>query len=428
VIEQSGAGLTDAAPSTTRLLELETGNIAAGGGCVAKAPDGRVVFVRHALPGELVRAFVTQETKSFLRADAVEILRAAPERVVPPCPYAGPGKCGGCDWQHVSLREQRHLKAVLIKEQLKRLAGIDIAVEVEELTGAPEGLGWRTRVRFGVDDDGTVGLRRHRSHEIEPIERCLIAAPGVEALGAEVREWPGVAEFEVFTSSDTGETLVDVVSAKRKVGEVPNLDAGFVVDHKSVRPPTKVHIGVLGRMYQVSAGVFWQVHPAAAAAVTTAVLEGLEPRKGETALDLYAGAGLFAAQLGVAVGKAGAVVSIERDVHACEDARANTEDLPWVQVEAASITARMVRERLGSPDLLVMDPSREGVGIAAMEALLELRPRPRRLAYVACDPASFARDLRVALNDGWTIASLRCLDLFPMTEHVEIVAILTHPE
>jgi tRNA/tmRNA/rRNA uracil-C5-methylase (TrmA/RlmC/RlmD family) len=424
VTAQSGAAVTNAAPSTARLLKLETGSIAAGGGCIARAPDGRVVFVRHALPGELVRALVTQETKSFLRADAFEILRPSPERVVPPCSYAGPGRCGGCDWQHVSLPEQRRLKATLVQEQLHRLAGVDVAVEVEELAGAPEGLGWRTRVRFGVDAEGTVGLRRHRSHEIEPIERCLIAAPGVEALGAEEREWPGVAEFEVFTSSDTGQTLVDVVSVKRKVGEVPNLDAGFVVDHKSVRAPTKVHIGVLGRMYQVSAGVFWQVHPSAAAAVTSAVLEGLEPKKGETALDLYAGAGLFAAQLGAAVGRTGAVVSIERDAHACEDARANTEDLPWVQVEAASITPRMIRERVLAPDLLVMDPSREGVGIAAMEALLELRPRPRRLAYVACDPASFARDLRVALDHGWLISSLRCLDLFPMTEHVEIVAIL----
>jgi len=428
VTQTDGAGVADATSGTDDLLELETGNIAAGGGCVARGPDGRVIFVRHALPGELVRARVTQETKSFLRADAVEILRAAPERVDPPCPYAGPGRCGGCDWQHISLPEQRRLKAALVAEQLHRLAGVDEVIEVEELPGTPAGLGWRTRVRFGVDDDGTVGLRRHRSHEIEPIERCMIAAPGVEALDAESRSWPGVAEFEVFTSSDTGETLVDVVSAKRKVGEVPNLDAGFVVDHKSVRAPTKVHIGVLGRMYQVSAGVFWQVHPAAAAVLTTAVLEGLEPRKGESALDLYAGAGLFAAQLGVAVGKTGVVVSIERDVHAGDDARANTADLPWVQVEVASITARLVRERLGAPDLLVVDPAREGVGVAAMTALLELRPRPRRIAYVACDPASFARDLKVMLDDNWTIASLRAFDLFPMTEHVEIVAILSPPE
>ena len=409
------------------VLELETERIASGGGCVARALDGRVVFVRHALPGELVRAVVTQETKSFLRADATEILRAAPERVEPPCSYAGPGKCGGCDWQHVSLPEQRRLKGELVEEQLRRLANVTIDVTVEELPGTPDGLGWRTRVRFGVDEEGTVGFRRHRSHEIEPIKHCMIAAPGVEALEAETKEWPGVAEFEVFTSADNGETVVDVVSQKRRVSEVPNLAAGFVVDHKSVRAPTAVHIGVRGRMYQVSSGVFWQVHPAAAGVLTDAVLDGLKPQRGESALDLYAGAGLFAAQLGVAVGKTGAVVAIERDAHAVEDAQVNTRDLPWVDIERASISERMVKERLGAPDLLVVDPSREGVGVATMRALLELRPRPRRIAYVACDPASFARDLRVALDEGWQLGSLRAFDLFPMTEHVEIVAMLDSP-
>lgn len=409
-------------------VELETERIASGGGCVARAADGRVVFVRHALPGELVRAVITQETKSFLRADAIEVLRASPDRVVPPCPYAGPGRCGGCDWQHISLPAQRKLKADLIKEQLQRLAGVTMDVEVEELPGTPDGLGWRTRVRFGVDEHGTVGFRRHRSHEIEPIDHCMIAAPGVELLEAEAKEWPGVAEFEVFTSADNGESVVDVVSTKRRVSEVPNLAAGFVVDHKAIRAPTAVHIGVRGRMYQVSSGVFWQVHPAAAGALTDAVLDGLKPQRGESALDLYAGAGLFAAQLGVAVGKSGAVVAIERDAHAVEDAKINTQDLPWVDVERASISARIVRERLGAPDLLVVDPSREGVGVQTMEALLELRPRPRCIAYVACDPASFARDLRVALDDGWQLSSLRAFDLFPMTEHVEIVAMLDFVE
>src|ERR1700733_11929127 len=146
------------------LIELHTGAIAAGGGCVARADDGRVVFVRHALPGERVLARITAETSSFLRADTVQILDPSPERVEPPCPYAGPGRCGGCDWQHASLASQRSLKGDLVAEQLRRLAGVEMAVLVEELPGAPDGLGWRTRVRFGVDGDGTVGLRRHRSH------------------------------------------------------------------------------------------------------------------------------------------------------------------------------------------------------------------------------------------------------------------------
>ena len=417
-----------AAGALATIVELETERVASGGGCVAHGADGRVVFVRHALPGEIIRAVITQETKSFLRADALEVLSASPDRVVAPCAYAGPGRCGGCDWQHISLPAQRRLKAELIEEQLQRLAGITMSVTVEELPGTPDGLGWRTRVRFGVDEDGIVGFRRHRSHQIEPIEHCLIAAPGVELLAAESKEWPGVAEFEVFTSADSGETVVDVVSIKRRVSEVPNLAAGFVVDHKAVRAPTAIHIGVRGRMYQVSSGVFWQVHPAAAGVLTDAVMDGLKPQRGETALDLYAGAGLFAAQLGVAVGKSGAVVAIERDAHAVEDARINTADLPWVEVERASISAKIVRERLGAPDLLVVDPAREGVGVPTMQALLELRPRPRKVAYVACDPASFARDLRVALDAGWSLASLRAFDLFPMTEHVEVVAMLEHLE
>src|SRR5580704_16224457 len=139
---------------TMALIELRTGAIAAGGGCVARAQDGRVVFVRHSLPGERVLANVTDETTSYLRADAVEVLEPSLDRVTPPCPFAGPGRCGGCDWQHVSLSAQRTLKAQLISEQLRHLAGIDPAVVVEALPGPSNGLGWRTRVRFAVDRSG----------------------------------------------------------------------------------------------------------------------------------------------------------------------------------------------------------------------------------------------------------------------------------
>jgi len=115
------------------VMSLEAGPIAAGGGCVARADDGRVVFVRHCLPGEYVLAVITEETKSYLRADAVEIVEASPYRVDPPCPYAGPGLCGGCDWQHVQLAAQRGLKADLVAQQLRRLAGVELVVEVEEV-------------------------------------------------------------------------------------------------------------------------------------------------------------------------------------------------------------------------------------------------------------------------------------------------------
>jgi tRNA/tmRNA/rRNA uracil-C5-methylase (TrmA/RlmC/RlmD family) len=182
------------------LIELEIGAVANGGSCVARH-EGRVVFVRHTLPGERVRARVTQETKNFLRADAVEILEASPDRVPAPCPFSGPGRCGGCDWQHVSLPAQRLLKAAVVEEQLRRVAGIEREVIVEEVPGAPDGLGWRTRMHFSVRRDGAVGLKHHRSHTIEPIDECLIAHHEVEVLGIERKRWPGAAGVEAIASS-----------------------------------------------------------------------------------------------------------------------------------------------------------------------------------------------------------------------------------
>ncbi|MFB9838305.1 class I SAM-dependent RNA methyltransferase, partial [Actinoallomurus acaciae] len=184
-------------------IELRIGAVANGGSCVARH-EGRVVFVRHTLPGELVLARVTQETKNFLRADAVEILEASPDRVPAPCPFSGPERCGGCDWQHVAVPAQRRLKAAVVEEQLRRVAGISREVVVEEVPGAPDGLGWRTRVQFSVRRDGAVGLRRHRSHTVEPIDECLIAHPEVEALGIERKRWPGASGVEATASAGTG--------------------------------------------------------------------------------------------------------------------------------------------------------------------------------------------------------------------------------
>ncbi len=170
------------------LVEVTTEGVAQGGWCVARPPGLPVIFVRHALPGERVMARVTEVTSTFARADAVEILAASPDRVEPPCPVARPGGCGGCDWQHAALPAQRALKAAVVGEQLRRLAGIDREVTVEPMPGddGPQGgrngLGWRTRVQFAVDADGMAGLRAHRSHEVIDIGDCLIAHPGIRDL------------------------------------------------------------------------------------------------------------------------------------------------------------------------------------------------------------------------------------------------------
>jgi tRNA/tmRNA/rRNA uracil-C5-methylase (TrmA/RlmC/RlmD family) len=410
------------------LLDLEAGPIAAGGGCVARADDGRVVFVRHCLPGERVRAVVTEESKSYLRADALEIIQASPDRVSPPCAYSGPGRCGGCDWQHVAIAAQRRLKGDLVAEQLRRLAGIERVVEVEEVAGAPDGLGWRTRVRFGIDDAGRIGLHRHRSHELELVDHCLIASAAVEAIGVENHQWPDVDDLEVFASDASGESVLSLTTRSRRPLQLPSVDSGLVVNGRVARRPERLAFRVLQRHYEVSAGVFWQVHPGAANALARAVLNGLDARPGDRVADLFAGAGLFAGLVGDVVGPTGSVLAVERDRWACADATRNTVDQPHVEVLRAAVTSALVSERLGGVDLLVLDPSREGAGRPVMSSLVALSPGPRRIVYVACDPASFARDLRVVLDAGWALHSLRAFDLFPMTEHVETVAVVEPPQ
>jgi tRNA/tmRNA/rRNA uracil-C5-methylase (TrmA/RlmC/RlmD family) len=406
------------------LLELEVGAIAAGGGCVGRTPDGKVVFVRHSLPGERVRAEVTASTTSYLRADAVEILRPSPDRVEPPCPHAGPGRCGGCDFQHVEIRAQRRLKAFRIAEQLERLAGVTLPVEVEPVPGDSDGLGYRSRVRVAVDGRGAVGFRRHRSHRLEYVRECPIASPAVTATGALASLWPGTTELEVATGSDPAEAVVSVTPRGRSAPRLPDLGTGVVIGGKIRRPPGAVHAVVRGRSYRISPGVFWQVHTGAAAALLDAVLGFVGPCVGRSVVDLYAGAGLFSVPLAEAVGPSGSVLAVERDRRACADARHNGASFPALRVLEGEVTPDLVQSGLGRPDIVVLDPAREGAGTGVMHALAAHAPAVRTVISVSCEPSSFGRDCRVLLDAGWRLRGLRAFDIFPMTEHVELVAAL----
>ena len=368
--------------------EVVVGPVAHGGHCVARL-DGQVVFVRHAIPGERVRLRITDRTSKYLRADAVEILDPSPHRVEPPCPYAGPGRCGGCDFQHIAVDEQRRLKAQVVTDTLRRIGRIDHPVTME--AADETGLGWRTRMRYVVSA-GTPGMYAHRSHDLIAVEHCLLAHPdNPDVLD---RTWPG-AEAVHTAVSTTGEQVV---------GE------------------GRVHEKVRDRTFRVDATGFWQVHPAAATTLVGAVLDGLDPQPGETALDLYSGVGLFAAFLADA---GCAVLTAESDKPAVRNARRNLHDTRAVTIEQGRVDrvlAAARRQGLESVDLVVLDPPRTGAGREVVRAIAELTPRA--VAYVACDPAALARDLRVFLDNGYSIGSLRAFDLFGMTHHIECVAVL----
>jgi tRNA/tmRNA/rRNA uracil-C5-methylase (TrmA/RlmC/RlmD family) len=394
------------------MLDLTVGEAVQGGWCIARLQSGQVFFVRHALPGEQVRAVVTQTTARFARADAVEILRAAPERVSAPCPYAGPGGCGGCDWQHASLTAQREIKAQVIGQQLRRIAGLDRAVTVEPLPGDAGGLGWRTKVRFAVGKNGQAGLYRHRSHEIVRVSDCLIAHPLVTEAGATRERWPGARWVEVAVAPGTGERAV--------------LAAGRSGSRPDNRAPRFLTQRAAGRDWRVAAAGFWQVHPGAADTLVEAVLDGLRPEPGETALDLFCGAGLFAWVLAEAVGPEGAVVAVEKDAAAVRDARHNLRSVPWARVHRGDAAEVLHRIGLSGASVAVLDPPRTGADRALIEALCAGQAL-RRIAYVSCDPATLARDIAEFGRHGWQLDGLRAFDAFPMTHHVECLAILVPP-
>jgi tRNA/tmRNA/rRNA uracil-C5-methylase (TrmA/RlmC/RlmD family) len=407
-------------PSIGDLVEFVAGPVAHGGVCVARH-DGRVVFVRHALPGERVRARLTELRSRYGRADAVEVLEPSPDRVTAPCPFAGPGRCGGCDWQHVSVAAQRELKAAVVAEQLRRLAGVDTTVHVEPVPGAPaDGLGWRTRVSFAVGE-GRAGLRRHRSHDIEPIDDCLIAHPRIRDLDVPGRLWPGAASVEAITSS-TGERSVVIRSSAESGGvRIPQLPEGssVVIDGARMKGRTYVTEQAAGRAWRVSGGGFWQVHPGAAGILVDAVMAEVRPGPRERALDLYAGIGLFAGAIAARVGPQGSVVAVESDRRAVADARRNLHDLPWVRLLQGSVDTSIPGEPV---DVVVLDPPRSGAGEKVVRQIAGLGPRA--VAYLACDPAALARDVATFAALGHVLHDMRAFDLFPMTHHVECVALL----
>jgi tRNA/tmRNA/rRNA uracil-C5-methylase (TrmA/RlmC/RlmD family) len=421
--------------------EVEVGPVAHGGHCIARTSEGQVLFVRHTLPGERVVARVTEgeEGARFLRADAVEILDPSKDRIEAPCPFSGPGRCGGCDWQHAKPGAQRRLKGEVVAEQLQRLAGLtpeeagwDGTVMPAEGDKVPAGQvpSWRTRVQYAVDEEGRAGLRKHRSHEVEPVDHCMIAAEGVSELGIERRDWPGMATVEAIAA--TGSQDRQVILTPRPGARLPIVELDRPVSVMRVgekdggvhrvhgRPFVRERAD--GRTYRVGSGGFWQVHPKAADTLVTAVMQGLLPRKGDMALDLYCGVGLFAGALADRVGDQGAVLGIESGKRAVEDARHNLAGFDRVRIEQGKVESVLPRTGIDEVDLIVLDPPRAGAGRKTVEHLSSLGAR--RIAYVACDPAALARDLGYFRDGGYRVRMLRVFDLFPMTHHVECVAIL----
>ncbi len=397
-----------------REVDVEVTNIAHGGYGVARL-DGRVIFVADAIPGERVRARISDDRKPrFWWADTVEVLEASPHRRphlwaeadVARDPAERPG---GADFGHIEPAHQRALKAHVLSDSLARMARLEREVEVEAVDGPADGGGWRTRERLHVASDGTVGPFAARSHRVVPVADLPLGTAALREaapLGERMPEHAGGA-VEVLAPSVGGARLI--------LGR---------------QAPTVIRERVGEREFRVDDAGFWQVHAAAPSTLTRAVQDAIDealfdPRAAN--VDLYGGVGLLAAAVGDRFGSTVRITSVESDARATEHAQENLADWlgatavtakveRWVRTLAdASVTERA---RLAAATV-VLDPPRSGAGREVLTAIAAVRPA--QLVYVACDPVAFARDAGVLGELGYELTGLRAFDLFPSTHHVEAV-------
>ena len=415
--------------------------IAAGGEGVGRLGEGRAVFVRGALPGERVRIAVTEERNRFARGELVEVLEAAPERVAPPCARVAEG-CGGCDWQHVAPAAQRTLKARIVTDALRRIGRL----EPPEPDLGPDlpAAGWRTTVRAVVGDDGRAGLRVRHSHDALTVgdPGCLVAHPLVDEILRHGRFPRPVREVTIRAGARTGERLVLCEPSATPAGDAPDDDGqddagqddagpqhdaaaaavevpGDVIvvgaDELAAGRRAWIHEVAAGRRWRVSAESFFQGRPDGAEALVDAVAAALTAAvvPGASVVDLYSGVGLFAGVLGERTG--GRVVAVESNASAVADARINLADLAGARIVRSDVR----RWRPSAGDVVVADPSRHGLGAGVVDRLGATGARA--LALVSCDPGALGRDAGLLAGAGWRLDSVRLIDLFPHTAHIEAV-------
>jgi len=381
---------------TTAVVRAE--KMAAGGDAIARLADGRVVFVRGALPLELVSVTLLSEKRDYAKAIVAEIIEPSPHRVAPPCPELARG-CGGCAWQHVAPDAQLQLKLAVVGEALRRTGGlVDAHLRA---AGAVPAWGYRTSLRLAVDPSGRAGLRATASNRVVPLSSCAVAHPLLASLLPTLR----------VRGADEVSLRVGVASGQRSAwADGHGVAVAGLPDDVAVGPRSFVHETVAGHSLRVSAPSFFQSGPAAAELLVTAVRESCgDALDAGYLLDAYGGIGLFAATLG------------DQRVHVVEGARSACDDAV-MNLAGRDALVECVELEQWEPckvPLVIADPARSGLGATVIDRLVATRAD--RLVLVSCDPVSLARDSRLLAERGYVHIDSQVLDLFPNTPHVEVV-------
>lgn len=410
--------------------EIPLDGLTHGAEAVGRLPAGKACFVPYAIPGERVVVEVVEEHARWARARLVDVVEASPDRVEPPCPYFGPGRCGGCAVQHVAPRRQARMKRRVVVEQLERIGKLTDPPVADTVAVAE--LGYRSQARFAATPSGRLGFHHGRAalgeegvrpDDVTPIDRCLLLTPATQALREEAGDdWAGVESVAVHAGSGSGAFVVTPGP-----GGMPPMPAGDTPialvgadGAPALRGDPTVTERVAGFDFRVSPTSFFQPNPAGAEVLVSLVSEAAAVAPGEGVLDCYAGAGLFSRVLAA---DGGTVVAVEANPVAADDARANLADTTArVVTDDVARFLRGLPAPAADPDfrVVVLDPPRRGAGKRVVGAVV--RQAPRVVVYVSCDPAALARDARALENAGYRLTRAVPVDQFAQTAHIETVA------
>ena len=422
--------------------------------------DGAVVFVPRSVRGEEIDLKITKVMKTAAAGEIVKIRKASPERANPECPHFG--KCGGCDFQHLSYTEELWAKRQRVQDALTRLGGTDL--KVEEILGAKDPMHYRNKSQYPVGADGAIGFFQARSHKVVPIDRCLIQSEisdkTAKAVGAWMKRYKiapyneqtgkGLVRHVYVRVNKKGESLCCVVlngkqaprepelaayiqsAAPKTVGVVINVNTrrGNVIlgdQYRTIWGENYLMDTLCGLTFKLSVPSFYQVNRAQAEVLYGKALEFAGLTGEETVLDLYCGTGTITLCM---ASKAKKVIGAEIVAPAIADAKQNAErnkieNAEFFCGDAADIAAKLESEGL-RPDVITVDPPRKGLSPEVISSVAGMDPK--RVVYVSCDPATLGRDIKIFAGFGYKAVRAVAVDMFPATCHVETVCLLTKEE
>ena len=378
------------------IITLNVGNIANGGHFIGRHND-QIVFVRHSLTGERANVKITAVNSKFAFGDAIEIIKKSKDRVNAPCKYAHPEGCGGCDFQHIDPIAQLNLKKIVIQDQFKRIAKIEINPEIISKDSL-KGLNWRTRLNLAISENKKLGLHAHKSNKIIEIDECLIAVEGINKSEIFNKKWENEDNIKISYSSDNDMNISQL--------------------GKNISGPDKLNEVVDDNKYYISPKSFWQSHKNAPHFILEQVLKFANIKEGERVCDLYGGVGLFTLPISKILGENGEVHLIEVNRVCIDDATEMFADIKNIFIHHGT-----VEQKLGSIkkiNTIILDPPRNGVSKQVINQMIE--KKPQTIIYVSCNPSTLARDTKILTDNNYTLTNIVGLDLFPMTHHIECVA------